>query len=159
MTSTTIGATVASHTAAKIAAGGLAAALTVGGAAAVTGDLPDGAQRFAADAAARIGLTLPRPQAHFDGSLDLWVGDIVEVGTAGRVGVRLDETGLRLTGIEGNAGFSAHVVAETPEAAIVEFRSATETTSVLLTSADGAIVSSVTTGIEAEAEAGLRIGG
>ena len=89
-TTTAIGATAASHVALKLAAGGLAAALTVGGAAAVTGNLPDGAQTFAADAAAHIGLDLPRPDASLDGSLDLSLGDIVTVGGAGRLGVTLD---------------------------------------------------------------------
>lgn len=145
MTSTAIGAT--SHTAAKLAAGGLAATLTAGGAAAVTGSLPDSAQRFTADAAAHIGLSLPRPEAAISGirSIDLSVGDVVTVGGAGRVGIRLDGEGLILTGIEGSAGFTSRVVAETSDAIIVEFRSATETTSVLLTRVNDQIASSVTT--------------
>ncbi len=147
MTSTAIGATAASHAASKLAAGGLAAALAAGGAAAVTGTLPDAAQRFTADAAAHVGLSLPRPEVAINGmgSLDLSVGDIVTVGGAGRVGVRLDADGLQLTVIDGNAGFSARVVTETADAIIVEFRSATETTSVLLTRVNDQIASSVTT--------------
>ncbi len=58
---TTIAAAAASHTALKASAWGLCAALAAGGTAAVTGNLPDGAQKFCADLAARIGLNLPRP--------------------------------------------------------------------------------------------------
>src|SRR3990170_2186810 len=50
MTTAAIGVTAAAHTGLKIAAGCLAAALTAGGAAAATGNLPAGAQRFAANA-------------------------------------------------------------------------------------------------------------
>ena len=78
-------------------------------------------------------------------SIDLSVGDVVTVGGAGRVGIRLDGEGLILTGIEGSAGFTSRVVAETSDAIIVEFRSATETTSVLLTRVNDQIASSVTT--------------
>ena len=153
MTSTAIGATVASHVGLKLAAGGLATVLTLGGAAAVTGNLPNGAQRFAADAAAHIGLNLPRPDAALDGSFDLSAGDIVNVGGAGRVGVTLGGDGLQLTGIESNAGFSAQVVTATPEVIIVEFRSAAETTSVLLSGLEGEVVSSITSTLHGSADA------
>jgi len=152
-TATAIGATAASHVALKLAAGGLAAALTVGGAAAVTGNLPDGAQRFAADAAAHIGLDLPRPDATLDGAFDLSMGDIVTVGGAGRVGVTVDDDGLQLGGIEANAGFTARVVTETADTLIVEFQSAAETTTVLLTNLEGEVVSSITTSLHGSADA------
>ncbi len=152
-TATAIGATAASHVALKLAAGGLAAALTVGGAAAFTGNLPDGAQSFAADAAAHIGLDLPRPDATINGSLDLSLGDIVTVGGAGRLGVTLDGDNLQLGGIEANAGFTARVVTSTADTVIVEFASAAETTTVLLNTLEGELVSSVTTTLHGSADA------
>ncbi len=157
---TTIAASAASHSALKVAAIGLAATLAAGGTAAVTGNLPDGAQRFTADAAAHIGLTLPSPDASVLGSLDLAVGDLVTVAGAGKVGVRLEGGALVITGIESEDGFSASIVSQTQDAVLVEFRSATETATVLVTQVNGTIVSDVEfdaaadTGAEYEGDAG-----
>lgn len=154
MTGATVEAAASSNVAAKIAAGSLAAALAVGGSAAVTGNLPDGAQEATADAAARIGITLPRPEAdvRVNGSLDASAGEIITVGTAGRVGVTLEDGALRVTGTETRGAFTAHVVSETDGAILVEFRSATETVSVLLTNVEGAIASSITTQVHGSVE-------
>lgn len=150
---TTIAASAASHTALKVAAIGLCASLAAGGSAAVTGNLPDGAQGFAADVAAHIGIELPRPQARFDGSLDLGGGDVVSVEGAGRIGVSLDENTMTITGIQADAGVEASIVSQTADAIVVEFRSATETATVLLTAVDGSLVSSVTLDAQADADA------
>jgi len=150
---TTIAASAASNTALKVAAIGLCASLAAGGTAAVTGNLPDGAQTRAADVAAHIGIDLPRPQAAVGGSLDLGVGDIVTVDGAGRVGVNLEGDAMVITGIEADAGFEAAIVSQTVDAIVVEFRSATETATVLLTEVEGSLVSSVTFDAQAEAEA------
>lgn len=150
---TTITASAASNVALKAAAWGLAASLAVGGTAAVTGNLPDGAQEFAADAAAHIGLTLPRPDTSLSSSLDLEVGDIFSVEGAGRVGVRLDGEAIVITGIEAANGFEATIVSQTEEAVLVEFRSATETATVLLTSVNGSVVSDIDFHAAAEADA------
>jgi hypothetical protein len=151
---TTIAAAAASHVALKASALGLCAALAAGGTAAVTGNLPDGLQTLSADLGAHIGLNLPRPDAAVNLQLDVGLDDIVKVGGAGQVGVHLDGAGLLLTGIEAKVGFSTRVVSETREAIIVEFTSATETTSVLVTAIDGAIAASVTTSANAEGGAG-----
>ncbi len=156
---TTITASAASHVAIKAAALGLAAALAAGGTAAVTGNLPDGAQRFTADAAAHIGIALPRPDTSLSGSLDLEVGDVVNVAGAGRVGARLDGAALVLTGIETIGGFEASVVSQTSNAITVEFRSAAETATVVLTQVDGTIESTVDFAATAGAEAGAEADG
>ena len=150
---TTIAASAASNTALKVAAIGLCASLAAGGTAAVTGNLPDGAQTFAADVAAHIGIDLPRPHAAVGGSLDLGVDDIVMVDGAGRVGVSLNGDAMAITGIEADAGFEAAIVSQTADAIVVEFRSATETATVLLTEVEGSLVSRVTFDAQAEAEA------
>ncbi|HAX82286.1 MAG TPA: hypothetical protein DCY40_06960, partial [Actinobacteria bacterium] len=168
---TTIAASAASHTALKVAAIGLCASLAAGGSAAVTGNLPDGAQDLAADVAARIGIDLPRPHTAVDGSLDLGIGDVVTVDGAGRVGVSLTGGALSITGIQADTGFEAAIVSQTVDAIVVEFRSATATATVLLSEVDGDLVSSVTfaaqaavdaeaeadTAAEAEADGGLEI--
>ena len=153
VTMTTITASAASNVALKAAAWGLAATLAVGGTAAVTGSLPDGAQEFTADAAAHIGLTLPRPDTSVSGSLDLAVGDVITVGGAGRIGARLDGGAIVLTGIEAASGFEATIVSQTEGVILVEFHSATETATVLLTSVNGSIVSDVDFETNAEADA------
>lgn len=142
MTTAMITATAAGHTAAKIGAGVLVAALTAG-AAAATGHLPAGAQQFAANAAAHVGITLPRPEANIDAGVDVSISRVVSVGEAGRVGVVLDDDGLQLTSIDANAGYSAKVVAETADAIIVQFSSEARTSAVLLSRADGAITASI----------------
>jgi hypothetical protein len=145
--STTITATAASSLAAKIAGIGVAATLAVGGSLAATGNLPDPAQEFSADAAARIGITLPRPgaDAGVNGSLNAAVGTVFDADGAGRVAVDLDGGQLVITGLEASAGFTAHVVTETANSVIVEFRSAAETATVLITKVGGTVTSSVTT--------------
>lgn len=216
---------LASSTAAKVAGGALAAVLTVGGAAAGTGNLPDTLQCVTADVAAHVGLTLPRPQIAVEvaESADAVVDDIVTVGQAGQILVAIgvpdlgttgadasasldmcagsdddatdrsahgnanrstigeaDASGhansdgvdqssassgqttlgdgeavgdLRITGIVANDGYSAEVVLQTADFALVEFRSATETTSVLISNTDGAIMSVATIEVHADAQA------
>ena len=145
MTTAAIGATTAAHTNLKVAAA-LAAALTAGGVLAGTGNLPAGAQRLAADAAARVGIHIPKPA--IDATLDL-NGDaaasaVIPVGAAGQVAVMLDGNGLNLMSVDAAAGFTANVVAETADALVVEFRSGDRVSSVLVSNTDGAIASSVT---------------
>ena len=146
MTTATIGATAAAHTGLKIATGCLAAALTAGGAAAATGNLPAGAQRFAADAAVHLGIRLPQPSAEvgLDLSGDTWASQMIPVGTAGQIGVVLDSDGLNLTTVDANAGFTAKVIAETADTIIVEFRSGGAVSSVLVSDVNRTITSSVT---------------
>jgi hypothetical protein len=147
--STTISATTAASSglAAKIAGIGVAATMAVGGSLAATGNLPDPAQEFSADVAARIGITLPRPgiEAGVRGSLNAAVGTVIDANGAGHLAVDLDGDQLVILGIDANAGFTAHVVAETADSVIVEFRSATETATVLVTNLGGTVTSSVTT--------------
>jgi hypothetical protein len=157
-TGTTVGATASASLAAKIAAGTLVAALTAGGAAAVTGNLPAGMQSFAADAAAHIGIELPRPEiaidlgADVDASLGLGVGQVFDLGAVGRLSAVADaSTGLVLTGIEEAAGFTASIMQQTKDSVTVQFASATDTKTVVLTSVDGVIVSDA--GFEAESSA------
>lgn len=170
-TGATAGAAATGSLGAKIAAGALAASLVGGGTAALTGNLPNGMQSFVADAAAHIGLDLPRPEVNLDivGGLDagLGVGEVVDLGVAGRLSATVDATaGLVLTGIEEAAGFTARVVSETSDSVMVQFESATESATVLLTQVDGQIVASITGdasagtsqstdgGVDAGAEAG-----
>ncbi|MFH1105058.1 MAG: hypothetical protein V1757_09010 [Actinomycetota bacterium] len=162
MTTATIGATTSAHAGAKIAAGCLAAALTAGGTLTATGHLPDGAQGFTADAAAHVGIRLPRPAV--DATVDLSgkaaVSQLISVGAAGEVGVRLDANGLNLTAVDANAGYTANVVAETADAIIVEFQSAEQASSVLVSNVDGAITASVTgdaASNDAETEGGATV--
>lgn len=163
---TTIAASAASHSALKVGAFGLCAALAAGGTAAVTGNLPHAAQEFAADAAAHIGITLPRPAASIATTVGVRAGDIVTVDGAGQVGVRIEGGRLLVTGIDAEAGFVASIVSESSDAVIVEFRSATETATLMLTKVEGEITSGVTvrggadagtTGTDAEAETGLEV--
>lgn len=165
MTAIHTAAAATSSATAKIAAGTLSVALAASGAAAVTGNLPSGAQTVAADLAAHIGIELPRPDiaAGVAGRVDAALADIVDVAGAGRIGVTLGDTGLIINGVEATAGFTASIVAETADMVIVEFRSATETVRTMLTSVDGHIVASSTTESSAgksnsstEAEAGLK---
>jgi hypothetical protein len=155
-TGATVAASASSSLAAKIAAGTLVAALTAGGAAAVTGTLPDGMQSFAADAAAHIGIDLPRPaialglDADVDASLGLGVGEVFDFGAAGRLSATADaSSGLVVTGIEEAAGFTASILHQTRDSVTVQFASATDTKTVVLTSVDGATVTD--TGLEADA--------
>lgn len=145
--STTITASAVSSLAAKIAGIGVAATLAVGGSLAATGNLPDPAQEFSADAAARIGITLPRPgvETGIRGSLNAAVGTVIDANGAGHVAVDLDGGQLVILGVDASAGCTARVVAETARTVIVEFRSATETATVLITNLGGTVTSSVTT--------------
>lgn len=145
-------AAASGSTAAKLMAGTLAAALTAGGAAAVTGNLPDGAQNFTADLAAHVGLDLPHANAQLDldGALDLSLGDVIDIAGAGQVAVGLDADGnLVLAGIDAATGFTASVVSETANSIMITFESAAETTTVLITEVEGQIVSSVSTTLNA----------
>ncbi len=155
MTTATIGATASAHAGLKVAAGCLAATLAAGGAAAATGHLPAPAQRFAADAAAHVGITLPRPQA----TATIQTTSRIAVGSAGTVAVSLDAGGrLDLATIDANAGFTADVIAQTADSILIEFRSATDTTAVLVSNVDGTIVSSVTAGAGASADSSASTG-
>jgi len=146
MTTAMIAGTATTHTAAKVAAWSLAAALTAGGAAAATGQLPAPAQSFAADAAAHVGIGLPRPGAALEvgGSADVSIAKTISLGAAGSVGVVLDDDGLQLTSLDANSGFSASVLAETADEIIVQFESAEGTSSVLVSNVDGAVTAAVT---------------
>ncbi|HUG75170.1 MAG TPA: hypothetical protein VMM81_05795 [Acidimicrobiia bacterium] len=159
--STTITATAASSLAAKIAGIGVAATLAVGGSLAATGNLPDPAQEFSADAAARIGITLPRPgvETGVRGSLNAAVGTVIDANGAGHVAVDLDGGRLVILGVDAGAGFTAHVVAETASTVIVEFRSATETVTVLITNLGGTVTSSVTQNASGDAEVSGSVDG
>jgi hypothetical protein len=141
--STAIGAS----SAAKVAAGCLAATLAVGGTLAATGKLPDKAQEFSADAAANIGITLPKPgvETGVRGALSAQVGTVVTVANAGNVGVLVEGDGLILTGIEAKGAFTAHVVSQTAGVIICEFRSADEVITVLLSNVAGKVAASATT--------------
>lgn len=141
---TMIGANASTHTAVKMGAAAITAMLAAGGAAAVTGNLPAGAQRFTADAASHVGLSLPRPSATVGQTTNATVSSAIAVGGAGQVSVVLGGDGLTLTSIDANAGFDASVITETASAIIVEFRSAGETASVLITETEGMISASVT---------------
>lgn len=154
MTTATVAATTGMH--AKAAAGCLAAALVAGGGAAVTGSLPAGMQDFAADAAVHIGVTLPRSEASLSvvDHIELGIGEIVAVDGAGRLRVATTDDGIVLTGLEADAGFSGTVLAETSESILVEFRSATETATVLVTNLNGRLAASVTGSMAAEGSAG-----
>lgn len=153
-TSASIGVEAATSLVAKITAGCAAATLAVGGTLAATGNLPDGAQKATADAAAHIGITLPRPAAEVGGrgSIDASADTIVTVANAGRVGVTVEGHRLVLTGIEAEGAFTAHVVSQTDDAIVIEFGSAAEKTTVLLTAVEGRVVSSIVT--EAHSQGG-----
>lgn len=166
MLTTNIAAEATASIAAKIAAGSVAATLAVGGSLAATGNLPDPAQEFAADAAAHVGITLPRPgvSAGVSGALEATADSVIDVAGAGRVGVTIEDGKLVVTGIEANGEFRAEVVSHTDDTLVVEFRSAAEKATALITNADGRVVSSVTTGAaasggaSAEAEANQGTG-
>lgn len=142
-----ITAAMGANAATKIAAGCLAATLAVGGSLAATGKLPDKAQDFSADAAAHVGITLPRSNAETSlwASLGAKVGTVIEVANAGHIGVTVDKDRLVLTGIEAKGAFTAHVVSYTDGILICEFRSADEIVTVVLTNVNGEVVASATT--------------
>jgi hypothetical protein len=155
---------IGANAAAKIAAGCLAATLAVGGSLAVTGKLPDKAQDFSADAAAHIGITLPKSsvQTGVRASLGAEVGTVIEVANAGHIGVMVDKDRLVLTGIEAKGAFTAHVVSHTDGVLICEFRSADEIVTVVLTNVNGTVAASATTskvgasiGVESSGSAGI----
>jgi hypothetical protein len=139
---TAIGASAA----AKVAAGCLAVTLAVGGTLGATGKLPGKAQNLTADAAAHIGLTLPKSgvQTGVKASLSAEVGTIVTVGHAGHIGVLIEKSRLVLTGIHAKGGFTAHVVSQTADLIICEFRSADEIVTVVLTNVKGKVAASAT---------------
>lgn len=155
----TAGAAATGSMTAKIAAGAIAASLVGGGAAAVTGNLPAAMQSFVADTGAHIGLDLPRPEANVgltaDLGLGLGAGEIVDLGAPGRLSATVDASaGLVLTGVEEATGFTAAVLSRTSDSVMVEFRSATETATVLLTNVDGQIVASFDGDAELHGSAG-----
>ena len=141
---------------AKIAATALAAALTAGGAAAATGNLPDAMQSFAADAAAHIGIELPRPTVQSDLGVDLGSNGAIDVGGAGSLSAALDgSAGIVITGLDEAAGFTASIVSQTESSVAITFESATEVATVVLNEVDGAIQASVTT--EAKSSVGTTV--
>jgi len=163
MTASTIGAFAAAGLKAKVVAGSLAAALTAGGAAAATGNLPDGAQSFVAETATHVGLNLPRPETEVDlfARADAVADEFITVSTVGQVGVALDADGLNLTDIMGNAGVTADVVVETADSIIVEFMSEAEVATVVVTRAGDEIVADISRtelGADVDAEVGVDIG-
>lgn len=145
MTTTSIGAAASVGVKAKIVAGALAATLAVGGTAAATGTLPDGAQSVAADLAANVGLTLPRPETSIEllTRAGIAADEFITVSTVGQVGVALDASGLALTGVTGSAGVTASILSETADSIIVEFVNSAEVATLIVTSVDGKIVSSI----------------
>jgi len=88
---------------------------------------------------------------------------MITVGQAGTLDAALGQDGLVLTNLDANAGFTAEVVAETPDAIIVEFTGEGNTTSVLIANLDGSLTAFIDSDVapivsaEASAEAGLQI--
>lgn len=155
-----IAASAATQGVAKIVgACALAAGLTVGGSAALTGNLPDGAQEFAADAGAVLGLDLPRADvgAGTDVTATAQAFDIVAIDTVGHIEVGLDEEShLVLGDISTEAGVTADVVLQADELVVVDFVSSQQTLSVELTAQHGAIDAEVVVRTDVDGSAGIN---
>ena len=142
----TIGAATASHTAVKIAAGGVAA-LTASVAAVATGVVV-------------VGVSTPAPAVRTETRVESGLTtdrgvETIEVASLGTVALSLGSEGLSVLELDAFDGVDANVRMDSTASAIVDFRSEAGTTTLFITEVDGRLVTSTT--FEAWADAGTRV--